>query len=146
MRDHPHDYILTNTTFSELTFPDILQQCPEAIQSYRRSLVDIEPLDIELNSAVFAKASSHADFPNVTVTQSENHIVLSCPCKAIKHKLCIHQAQVLCSILDRPYLRIFFDPKLRRHHLVECAKDYGLENEPDLDAYFEIAYTPNSFH
>jgi SNF2 family DNA or RNA helicase len=47
---------------------------------------------------------------------------------------------VLSQIIELPYFRIFFDPLLRRKKTIEIAKDYGIENEANLDDYFDIEY------
>ncbi|WP_284461107.1 DEAD/DEAH box helicase, partial [Chryseobacterium sp.] len=40
---------------------------------------------------------------------------------------------------ERNY-RIFFDDSLRKKTIIPKAKGYGLENEPDLDHYFQVEY------
>jgi hypothetical protein len=40
----------------------------------------------------------------------------------------------------REKFRIFFDDFLRRKILIPKAKGYGLENELDLDTYFQLEY------
>ncbi|HEX2899692.1 MAG TPA: ATP-dependent helicase, partial [Bacteroidia bacterium] len=145
MRDHPQDYVLANVTFSTLTFPDILQHSAEEVSTYKRGFQDIQPTHIELDAGAFTIASPYSEYPTVGVAQSGNALVVSCPCRAVKRSLCKHQSEVLCNILDRPALRIFFDAKLRQAKLKEFGKDYGLENELNLDAYFELSYSHNAY-
>ena len=138
MRDHPHDYILENTTIDKLTLSDLLAHTTDSINTAKRAFFDIQAETIELNTGFFTNTSPVIDFPLVSVTQLHNTIILSCPCKAIKKKLCEHQVQVLFNIIEQPYLRVFYDTKLRQQNLKEFAKEYGLENEADLDDFFEI--------
>ncbi|MEY3443401.1 MAG: hypothetical protein RLZZ519_1682 [Bacteroidota bacterium] len=144
MRDHPQDYVLENFTFANLGFPDILQHSTEGIFAYKRGAIDIQPAHLKLNAGAFSVPNVYAEYPTVGVVQSGNSIVVTCPCKAVKRTLCKHQSEVLCNILDRPSLRIFFDEKLRTNRLKEYAKDYGLQNEPNLDAFFEVNYAHNN--
>jgi SNF2 family DNA or RNA helicase len=145
MRDHPHDYILENTTIDKLTLSDLLAHTTDSINTAKRAFFDIQAETIELNTGFFTNTSPVIDFPLVSVTQLHNTIILSCPCKAIKKKLCEHQVQVLFNIIEQPYLRVFYDTKLRQQNLKEFAKEYGLENEADLDDFFEIEPANRNF-
>ncbi len=146
MRDHPQDYVLENLRFDNLGFPDILQHSAEGIFAYKRGAIDIQPTHIELNAGAFSVPNAYAEYPTVAVVQTATTLVVTCPCKTVKRTLCKHQSEVLCHILDRPALRIFFDSTLRNTKLKEFAKDYGLQNEVNLDAFFEVNYSHNNFH
>ncbi len=140
MRDHPHDYIFENTRLAGLTFPDLLRHSTSAFDADKMIVLDIQPLSLEVDAGLFGNASPLSTFPDVTVTQSENTLVLSCPCTARKANLCIHQSQVLHTIMGRASLRMFFDPTTRLAKLKQFAVDYGMENEPNLDEYFALEY------
>ncbi|MBO6201751.1 MAG: ATP-dependent helicase, partial [Chryseobacterium sp.] len=116
----------------------------ETIDIERENLKDIQPYFIEINSGVFFKPSSNLDFPSVAVNFIGSSLILECPCDTPKTKMCNHQAQVFYTIIERQDLRIFFDEKLRRKKLEDFAKDYGLENEPNLDDYFKLEHVHNS--
>jgi hypothetical protein len=47
----------------------------------------------------------------------------------------------LHNIIDRTYLRVFYDATLRQSKIREVAKEYGMENEADLDDFFQVEYT-----
>lgn len=140
MRDHPNDYIIENATIPSLTLSLLLNHCTEAINTGRRSFFEIQAVTIEVNYGLFTNTSPVIDFPTVSVSQLHQTLVLSCPCATPKRKLCEHQAQVLYNIMDRPYLRIFYDQDLRSKKLQEAARDYGMENEKELDDFFELDY------
>src|SRR5690606_6878563 len=54
------------------------------------------------------------------------------------HRLCEHQARTLFYLMHRIEIRVFFDDVLREEKLKEVALDYGLENERQLDDFFEL--------
>ncbi|MBI3136779.1 MAG: DEAD/DEAH box helicase family protein [Bacteroidetes bacterium] len=138
MRDHPNDYIIENVTIPTLTLSVLLSHCSDSLNTVRRSFFEIQAESVEVNYGVFTNASPVIDFPLVSVSQLQNTLILSCPCNTPKRKLCEHQAQVLYNIMDRPYLRIFYDTALREQKLREFAKEYGLEKEEHPDDFFEL--------
>ncbi|WP_428665616.1 SNF2-related protein [Runella sp.] len=145
MREHPYEYILENTNLSAFSYSDLLKHSSDFIDAGARTFFDIQPQSIDINVGVFIHPSTALAFPGVSVSQLDHSVILSCPCKAPKKKLCEHQAQVLYNIIDRPYLRIFFDSIFRHIKMQEAAKDYGLEEETDLDDFFYVEYTNKSF-
>jgi superfamily II DNA or RNA helicase len=144
MRDHPNDYIIEHTTISELTLPEILKHSSDLIDTTSKTFYDIKPETLELNFGLFSHPTSVLVFPVVTVSQTNNAIVVSCTCKTVKKRLCNHQAQVLLNIMKRPALRAFFDTSLRQQTIQQVSREYGMENEPDLDTFFEITYVNNT--
>ncbi len=141
MRDHPHEYILEHITIATLTYSDLLKHSVDFFDVSARGFFDIHPQRIDLNVGVFTHPSTTLAFPVVSVSQLNTSLFLSCDCQASKKKLCEHQAQVLYNIIDRPYLRIFFDAALRQAKMKQVAKEYGLEEETQLDDYFYVEYT-----
>ncbi len=144
MRDHPTEYILENTSLSEITYSELLAHSSELIDTSKRNFFDIQPQVLNINFGLFSNPSATLDFPLVSVTQLNHSIVLSCSCKTPKTKLCEHQVQVLYNIIDRSYFCIFFDEKLRNQEMKKVAKEYGLERENDLDQYFDLQYIHKS--
>lgn len=145
MREHPHEYILENTSIPGLTHSMLLQHSSEIADTGKRGFFEIQPESIEIDSGLFMYPSSAIAFPAVAVSQVENTLIVSCECNLPKKKLCGHQVQVLYNIMDRQHLRIFFDRQLRLEKIKQVAKEYGLENEADPETYFEIHYTNRSF-
>src|SRR5215204_2815649 len=144
MREHKNQYVFENKSISNLSVFEIQKHCLEIIDTERKDLKDIQPHVIEINSGMFFKPSSNILFPSVAVSLIGNSIILDCPCKTSKTKMCEHQAQVLYNIMERQDLRIFFDENFRRTKLESIAKDYGLENEANLDNFFQLEYLNNS--
>ncbi|PYF70637.1 DEAD/DEAH box helicase [Pedobacter nutrimenti] len=101
---------------------------------------EVQAIDPELGYGLFTckRASSGTNY--VSVALEMNSLRLGCDCKSPGKKLCIHQAQVLGSILHKRELRIFFDAKFRHEELRKVAKEYGLEEEKQLDDFFTLEY------
>lgn len=144
MDDLNERYVLRDTSIAELTYTDILKHCRGFIDGDSRTRPEIQAEAIDINYGVFLKPSSGIKFPHVLVCQSDRSLILTCSCDTPKTKLCEHQAEVLLSILDRPDFRIFFDAVFRNKRIRTVAADYGLENESDLNRYFQISYANNS--
>ncbi|SKB48456.1 Superfamily II DNA or RNA helicase, SNF2 family [Sphingobacterium nematocida] len=100
----------------------------------------IYPLYIELNEAVLTKETSTLSYPKVSVRQEPSVLTVSCTCANRSDALCVHQVEVLDAILKRDDYRIFFDDQLRDTRFRSLAKGYGLENEKDIDAYFQLRF------
>ena len=100
-----------------------------------------EPLvadELSLNHGVFM--SRVPAFPVVVVMQERDVLMIACNCEEPAGKLCSHGAEVLLQVIKREEWRLFFDEKLRREKLRRFAVSYGLENEPDLDSFFQLNY------
>lgn len=135
-----NDYVFENLNVSEINNIIIANHSTEELDPDRKGYSGIYPERIELNRGSFTDRTSIIKFPTVEVEQQEDKLILSCKCDTFKKKLCLHQSQVLYSIVNRQDLRIFFDKKLRHEKLVKIATDFGLEDEPNLDQYFQIEY------
>ncbi|WP_260446454.1 DEAD/DEAH box helicase [Chryseobacterium lactis] len=134
------EYILENINFSTLSVYDLLKHTTESSFVGITDFHEICPVAIENNTGIFTKESSLQDFPMVTISKVGSSVLCSCTCDNPDEKLCAHQAEIIHSILEEKNFRIFFDDLLRRKILIPKAKGYGLENEPDLDAYFQLEY------
>lgn len=135
------EYILENINISTLSVYDLLKHTTESTFIGIREFQDIYPVAIEKNTGVFTKKTSLQSFPVVTISRIDNSLFCSCTCDQLKEQLCIHQAEIIHCIVEEKNYRIFFDDSLRKKTLMAKAKGYGLENEPDLDAYFQLEYT-----
>jgi len=140
-----HNIIIKGATIADLSESVIAAHAAVSIyfdtQSYRQILAK----HLEINQGAFTNQSGTVAFPEVIVTSHEGQLALSCGCHATGNKLCEHQAQVLSAITQRDELRVFFDDKLRHKKIQKLAADYGLEEEPDLDKFFEIRSQSKSF-
>ncbi|PWN65984.1 DEAD/DEAH box helicase [Chryseobacterium oncorhynchi] len=134
------EYILENTNLTTLSVYDLLKHTTESAFVGIRDFREIYPVTIENNIGTFTKNTSLQDFPVVTISRIGNSLLCSCTCDNLKDQLCSHQAEIIHCILEEKNYRIFFDDTLRRKILIPKAKGYGLENEPDLDLYFQPEY------
>ncbi|PRD46309.1 DEAD/DEAH box helicase [Sphingobacterium haloxyli] len=133
----PTEYILANTNIESLSVFELLRHTASGAFMEKSDFQDISAISLELNAGVFTKTNV-VGFPKVAVSQSGNVVITSCSCANTLPTLCMHQAEVLHGILARNDLRVFFDNTLRNKILLTQAKRYGLENEPNLDSYFEL--------
>ncbi|PKF76173.1 DEAD/DEAH box helicase [Chryseobacterium sp. PMSZPI] len=132
------EYILENINIGTLSVYDLLKHTTESSFIETKDFHSIYPISIENNTGVFTK-SSLQEFPYVTISKIGNSLLCSCTCDH-QDKLCIHRAEIIHCILEERNYRIFFDELLRKKTLMIKAKGYGLENEPDLDVYFQPEY------
>ncbi|MDN3693430.1 DEAD/DEAH box helicase [Chryseobacterium tructae] len=132
------EYILENINISTLSVYDLLKHTAESSFIGITDFQDIYPVAIENYTGIFTKKSSLQDFPMVTISLIGNSLLCSCTCDNAKAQLCAHQTEIIHCILEEKNYRIFFDDILRKKALAAKAKSYGLENEPELDQYFQM--------
>jgi len=137
---NPYDYILSDFNLKHLSHLFILKHLRQQIHTDTKGFFSLFPEQIEIDFGAFSHESATLPFPIVQVQQTANLVKLSCRCDTPKNKLCEHQAQVLYNILQRQDLLVFFDENLRRQKLKKIAVDYGLENEENLDARFNLKF------
>lgn len=138
--DDKKEYILKDFDFSELTGLFILKHVNEQIDTGVKGFYDLHVEDIGIDFCFFSHPGNSIPFPEVSVIQNASHTILTCACTDTSSKLCVHQAQVLHNIMDRPAIRLFFDARLRKERMKLKAKDYGLEQEANLSDFFELDY------
>ena len=139
---HATDYTIADFNISALTQTFFLQHCAELSSAEPNGFTEIAPQELKLNEGLFSSNSPTASFPEVLVQQDKGRLLISCPCEIPKKKLCAHQAQVLYAIRNRREIRLFFDEKLRHEEMRKVALAYGLEEEQQLDDFFELEYQP----
>ena len=135
------EYILENINISTLSVYDLLKHTTESSFVEITDFHEVYPITIENNMGIFTKESSLHDFPIVTISRIHHSLICSCTCDNSKPQLCAHQAEIIHCILEEKKYRIFFDDILRKKTFLSKAKGYGLENEPDLDHYFQLELT-----
>lgn len=135
------EYILDNINISTLSVYDLLKHTSDSTFIGIRDFREIYPVAIENNTGIFTKESSLQDFPMVSISKINSSLLCSCTCDNAKDQLCAHQAEIIHCIIEDKNYRLFFDDALRKKTFLPRAKEYGLENEPDLDQYFELEYT-----
>ncbi|WP_316797946.1 DEAD/DEAH box helicase [Pedobacter frigidisoli] len=140
---NPYDYVLRDFNLKDLNVIVILKHLNQHIDTASKGFYQLHPEQIEVDFAAFTYHHDTEWFPVVQVQQHDNQVRLVCRCNTPKTKLCAHQARVLYNILQRQELLIFFDENLRRQKLLKIAFDYGLEQEQDLDSFFNLTMAEN---
>ncbi|NCD72269.1 DEAD/DEAH box helicase [Mucilaginibacter agri] len=135
-----HSVILDGVSIGTLTESDIARHASNGVYFDLKAHQHINPSKIGLGYGTFTNQFAGFAFPQVSVSQQQNVLSLSCSCYAEGGRLCEHQALVLNALIRNDELRLFFDDKLRHERLKIFATDYGLQNERDLDAFFQINY------
>ncbi|PWN62960.1 DEAD/DEAH box helicase [Chryseobacterium viscerum] len=138
------EYILENINISTLSVYDLLKHTSDSTFIGIRDFREIYPVALENNTGIFTKQSSLQDFPIVTISRIGSSLLCSCTCDNLKNQLCSHQAEIIHCIIEDKNYRLFFDETLRKKTLIPKARGYGLENEPDLDLYFQLEYMNGS--
>jgi SNF2 family DNA or RNA helicase len=134
------DFVLKGYNVATLSGSVILKNSAELPETESRGFLDLQPEMIRIDDAIFVISPPYADSVQVQVTQSGGDLHLNCTCNLSTNKLCMHQSRVLYNLLERRELRAFFDRRERDVRIELIAKEYGLENEPDFDQYFELDY------
>ena len=137
---HSREIIFPNFNFSSLTHAFLFANSAGMPDSAARNFFTVQPDVIAINAGSFTNPGTGVAFPTVLVQYSEGALVLDCGCNDPSKKMCTHQAQVLYNIMERADLRIFFDAHLRHQKIKNMAQDYGLQNEVNPDAYFEVSW------
>lgn len=135
---HLHRYVIKNFDINSLN--EVFIQIHSESFNADKSLLQIHPEEIHVNTAIFGVDSSFSDPLIVSMLQQQADLYLSCTCASNSKKLCSHQSQVLFNLYKRKELRFFFDPQERKVQLKKHAQDFGLENESDLNQYFDADY------
>jgi SNF2 family DNA or RNA helicase len=134
------DFVLKGYNVAALSTSVILKNSAELPETESRGFLDLQPEMIRIDDAIFVISAPYTDAVHVHVTQQGADLHINCSCEAGRAKLCTHQSRVLYNLFERKDLRIFFDRKNRDERIELVARDYGLENESDLDQYFELEY------
>ena len=100
---------------------------------------NIVPREIALNSATFIHTADGLQSA-VVVMKENNKLITSCTCSNTNGHICNHQYETLYNVLKREDFRIFFDDSLRLEKIRKFSIPFGLENEPDPEAFFRVDY------
>jgi SNF2 family DNA or RNA helicase len=144
-RNAPNTFVLSNFKMTELSSVFVLKHSAVAVDTLVKGYFDLHPQHISIDFASFTEPDSKISFPQVSMRQQSNTLILSCRCAADKTKLCEHQVRVLFNLMDRQEIRIFFDEKLRLEKMRSFASAYGLENEAELQNFFGLEYAHKGY-
>ncbi|WP_139922008.1 DEAD/DEAH box helicase [Hymenobacter sp. DG01] len=134
---YEHQFTFPGLTIPDLTSAIIEQHGGADMLPESRALNAVVPEELTVNHGRFSLGGGLG--PEVVVSQSAD-LVLQCTCAALGGHLCAHEALVLLALVQRRELRIFFDASLRQSRLRTVARDYGLEQQPNLDKHFQLTY------
>ena len=140
VESHPTDFIFKKFYFSDLTNTFILKNSLEFANDGKRGFFDLQVLSLKINQGTFKDSYGFYQALPVSVKFINGDLILSCSCRTPKRKMCEHQVQLMYNLKDRKEFQVFFDEKWRNEFLYTKAFDYGLENEPFLENYFQIEY------
>jgi hypothetical protein len=135
-----HTFIFEGVSFENINETLLIRYTAPGISFDNGMYQDITPVTLSIDQGTFTHQHHAFNFPNVTVVQNTQQVLILCDCFALPGKLCEHQVQVLTAIIKRDELSIFFNSMQRLEKLKRAAFDYGLENEPDLDSFFNVEY------
>ncbi len=136
--------VLSGYNIAALSNSIILKNSSELPDYAIRGYLDLQPEMIRIDEALFIISATYSDVVEVHVAQIGIDLQIRCSCGKGDGKLCKHAARVLYNLQDRRDLRAFFDRKTRDERLEIVAKDYGLDQEADLDKHFDLEYTNRS--
>lgn len=142
---HEIDYVFENFDFSNLTNTFILKNSLEVASDGRRGFFDMRILVLEVNRGSFSDSYGFYRPEVVHATYKKGNLTLSCKCKTHKKKMCEHQVQLLYNIKDKEEIRVFFDSALRTEKMKRIASEYGLENESNLEEFFDLEYKERGY-
>ncbi|MFN5416222.1 MAG: SNF2-related protein [Flavobacteriia bacterium] len=142
------NYILDNFQFSELR-DSFIEHFSIATKDQFTRKKNCEIQSLEVNKGTFYNTVSFWDgeYVELDYISEEKQLKLDCTCKKFNAKMCTHMAATLYIVRNNQAIALFFDKELRREQMLVHAKDYGLEEEQDLDQYFELErkYTETFF-
>jgi SNF2 family DNA or RNA helicase len=139
-KNAPDTFVLSNFKITELSSVFILKHSSGPVDSAVKGYFELHPAHISVDFASFTDPDSQIMFPQVSLRQNNDSLILSCRCTTDKNKLCEHQVRVLFNLMNRQEIRIFFDEKLRLEKMKTFAVPYGLENEAKLEEFFGLEY------
>jgi superfamily II DNA or RNA helicase len=145
VKKNPDTFIWNNLKISELSAIQILRHSAGPVDTTVKGYFDLHPENITTGFASFIDSDSQIKFPQVSIRQHQDAIILSCRCAANKHMLCEHQVRVLFNLMQRQEIRIFFDEKLRLEKIKAFAVAYGLENEKKPENFFGLEYDQKKY-
>jgi SNF2 family DNA or RNA helicase len=136
--EYKSDYQWVDIDFSLLNYKNILERATTMNSGYYDYFI---VHSLEFNNAKIEFHNMQNQVVSVNYSPENKVLTLDCKCKTTKEKMCLHQAKVLARIIESESLLIYFDAQLRRKKYQEIAKIYGLEDEPDLENYFQLSTT-----
>ncbi|KGE13370.1 DEAD/DEAH box helicase [Sphingobacterium deserti] len=146
MRLPSGEYILDNISFTTLREVDLLTHYQGTAIPSRAVLNRLRVDALTVGEGVFRLEEYTASNAQTSVSLAEDILVVHCSCRLQENFLCEHELFTLLALITLPALRPFFDIGSRRKIFEDYAHRYGLEQEADLDNYFQLHYDKGSLH
>jgi len=131
------DYQIPNFRFENITDTFIDIHAARNFNTYY-SYYTIE--HIEEFFVKFNITTSYHDTELVSVFLQDSLLTLTCNCKAVKSKMCSHQTYAMRVFKTNDEVRTYFDADYKRKKLVAFATPYGMQDEKNLDDFFEVQF------
>ncbi|MFD2599351.1 DEAD/DEAH box helicase [Sphingobacterium corticis] len=138
MRSTDHSYTISDHQICSISELDILSHYQLKEQPTAIEIRQLRVSSVQLNQVVFELPTEFE--AHIRIQQSHTDILISPSFTIADSKLSKWEFACLQAVLQRRSLRAFFDPILRRQIIQPYAKPFGLQNEHDLDTYFDIQY------
>ncbi len=141
-----HSFLFQGHTLETITETMIAQNTINGTFAESVPLADFRIHNLKVNEGVFSRKSQHILSPIVTVTQDDNQLLVTCICCDESPKLCVHETEVLLTLLIINDYGIFFKKHYRHQQLRKFGKDYGLDQVEDPDEHFDIYHDDKRVH
>lgn len=125
--------------FSNLSLGFILKNTGSAVDFESKNFYKLTVSSVRINFIQLFDEEMNV----VKLNFEANALNLHCSCRKYSNRLCQHQARALFNILKRNEISPFFDQKAREIILQKHAENFGLENENNLDLFFELVFDDN---
>lgn len=122
----------------------IANHAADPVNAGTEGYYEVRPVEPGLGYCMFSCRPGPSRSAFVVLSLEGSTLRMTCDCKERDAGFCSHQVRVLYEVMRKDNLRIFFDARLRREKMLRAAVDYGLEQEPDLDRFFEVHYHEGS--
>lgn len=133
--------ILEGMQIAQLSEEALLRLAVPGLYLHPSDDQQIQASSLTIGKGSFKSKLEGSDFPPIDVEQIPKGILITSDVESQDGKLTEQQLLVLKAILKQVTFRVFFDTQLRTKMLREKARDYGLEQEEDLDQFFQLDYT-----
>jgi SNF2 family DNA or RNA helicase len=136
---HPSLFVFKNFSFDEVN-DEFIEAFSQLVPKNIIRRTSCDSYQLEINHGLFYNIISYWDNSRVQVDYfpEKEELHLNCNCKSLKKKMCTHQTTMLYLIKHNKELAFFFNPAERKSKFRDIAKNYGLENEDNLDEYFTV--------
>ncbi|WP_157278964.1 DEAD/DEAH box helicase [Olivibacter sitiensis] len=141
-----HEVLMEGISIAQLSEPRLYQYALPDLAIPPTAYQHIVAIDLSVNKGAFGNRLGGLTFPQVELEQSTLGLKVCSMASGEAGKLTEEEATVLMAVIKRVEFRAFFDDMLREQLLRKRAVDYGMENEANLQDFFQIAYQEGELH